>query len=259
MDADTAFFVERIESDQQIEQKILAALAADSKLLGDCLLPLYFNNERAGVACATWGNDPARARQHFYVCGRIAVMRVEQFNDPLLHYGLREFCYALFSDCEALINRLATLPLRTDEHTRKVVTAAERGGPGIYSLALLAIMRGDWQAMHRHLEVIERRTPVSRANRRMVLDTAVFRAFGARDAQAARAAIESLVTPKCHARRNDDPLLGKFISLPAAGYAKLANRLGIHVEFEHPLIPSTLMPISPLPRYEDPYPFLTRM
>ena len=68
--------------------------------------------------------------------------------------------------------------------------------------------------------------------------------------------LQEMVSPKIHQKRNDDPLLKKYISMPALGYAKLAWILGMEVEIKSKLIPKALLPVQPLEKYEVPYDFL---
>ncbi|WP_420583281.1 immunity 49 family protein [Reichenbachiella sp.] len=88
-------------------------------------------------------------------------------------------------------------------------------------------------------------------------DVLFFRSLINRDKTGCELAINELLTPRRHNHRNQYmPLIGEFISHPAIGYSKLAWLKGLKVEINNPLVPSTLLPISPNAKYSDKFNFL---
>ncbi|MDR0814353.1 MAG: immunity 49 family protein, partial [Bacteroidales bacterium] len=87
-------------------------------------------------------------------------------------------------------------------------------------------------------------------------DYEFYKALYANDKARMEEILKKMTSPQFHKKRNDNPILSQYISLPALGYAKLAWRKGIEVEVNSPLIPKELLPIKPLEKYEIPYEFL---
>ncbi|MDO4228643.1 MAG: Imm49 family immunity protein, partial [Capnocytophaga sp.] len=116
---------------------------------------------------------------------------------------------------------------------------------------------GNNALIERNLEIMERiYFNTEKQNSTLRYDVNFFKSLYNKDLTNCEAVLKEMVSPKVHSKRNEDPLLKKYISMPALGYAKLAWRRGLEVEVKSKLIPKELLPIQPLQHYEIPYDFL---
>jgi hypothetical protein len=121
-------------------------------------------------------------------------------------------------------------------------------------------MANDNESIERNLNIIETKTLKSLPKKEEGLkdDYEFYKALHNSDKAKMEELLEKFTSPKIHKKRNDNPILNQYISLPALGYAKLAWRKGIEVKINSPLIPVELLPIKPNDTYEIPYFFLKK-
>lgn len=213
---------------------------------------LFFAMEKVFIA-----KDVPAAKQYFYVCGRLNEVLVKKFNDRFLDYGPYRYCYPFLSDDLEFLRRYADIAYKGDgKNIPDMDELVKEGGMPIYAHCIQMILKEDWEMLARDLDILERVTLPKEGGPLNKLDYAFYKAMLARDKSAVEGVISQLVSPKIHRQQNDDPILSKYISMPALGYAKLAWLKGIRVEVDSPLVPKELLPVEPLAHYTDTYDFL---
>ncbi|HNV52503.1 MAG TPA: immunity 49 family protein [Tenuifilaceae bacterium] len=198
-------------------------------------------------------------KSNFFLCGLIDEFRVVKFNNRLLDYGLNHISLVLLSDNEQLILRYSKL--RYQRGTNAQLSMDEMvaiGETAVWCNTVQFFMANDNEGVVRNLNILETITlkKLSKNQQELLLDYEFYKALLARDKAKMEEVLEKLVSHKTHKKRNDNPILNQYISLPALGYAKLAWRKGIEVEVNSPLVPKELLPIKPNESYEIPYDFL---
>lgn len=211
--------------------------------------------------------DLNKAKQHFYNCGLLDAFGIKKFNSGQFVYDLHSIGYAMLSDNIRFVkDEFAYLTftdfyLEDDTRTRIHRTMEDHvlaGDDGcVFVHTVQQFLLGNETLVRRNIEIMERVWFSGKyKNRTMQYDVNFFKALHERDKSKCEAILREMVSPKIHQKRNDDPILKKYISMPALGYAKLAWILGIEVEVKSKLIPQELLPIQPLEKYEIPYEFL---
>lgn len=198
-------------------------------------------------------------KYNFNVSGLIDELQIKKYNSRLLDYGLNSITYCILSDNEPLIQRYAKLRYQRDVNAElnmdEMVTIGELP---IWCNTVQFFMANDTAGVERNLNIIETKTLKTLPKKEEGLkdDYEFYKSLNSGDKSKMEEVLEKLLSPKIHKKRNDNPILNQYISLPALGYAKLAWRKGIEVEVNSPLVPKELLPIQPLEKYEIPYDFL---
>ena len=198
-------------------------------------------------------------KQHFYASSIIDEIQIIKYNNRLLDYGLRSISYSILSDNEDLIQRYAKLRYQRGANAElSMDEMVAIGELPIWCNTVQFFMANDNVGVERNLNIIETKTLKSLPKKEEGLkdDYEFYKALHCGDKTKMEEVLEKLTSHKIHKKRNDNPLLKKYISMPALGYAKLAWRKGIEVEVKSNLIPKELLPIQPLDNYEIPYEFL---
>lgn len=240
-------FVNTIENEKQSLNRIRAVDTDEVQSKSDKDM-LWYYNERFALGAFFLEHNVQKAKEHFYVCGRIDEYLITKYNERTLDYGVSHFAYAILSDNTGLINRYATFSHPWYAHTIK---------SGSLTHAMQNIVKEDWESLKSDISIYERITATQKG-RINVPDLMFFKGVLNRDEQMVLEAITLLL--KDHKKRNRHMGIAQdYISMPALGYAKLAWLKGMEIEIDHPLIPKKLLPYRPLERYEDKYEFLKEL
>ena len=220
---------------------------------------LWQDNEKIGIYQISL-KDYREARRRFYNCTWLDEYCTKVRNNRFLDYGLHHVSYAMLSDNEPLIQRYAKLRYQRGENAElSMDEMVAIGESPIWCNTVQFFMANDKEGAERNLNLIETKTKKITKRKIWELmndDYEFYKALYAGDRAKMEEVLDKLVSFKIHKKRNDNPILNQYISLPALGYAKLAWRKGIEVEVNSPLIPKELLPIRPLEKYEIPYDFL---
>jgi len=225
-------------------------LSTLSKLYAD--LGCYFFIEKDLMQC----------KQNFNNVGLIDLYLTEKYfksHSRFLEFDIPRCLLPILSDNEALIQRYAKLRYQRGANAElSMDEMVAIGELPIWCNTVQFFMANDYVGVERNFNIIETKTLKSLSKKEEGLkdDYEFFKALYISDKSKMEEVLEKLVSPKIHKKRNDNPILNQYISLPALGYAKLAWRKGIEVEVNSPLVPKELLPIVPLEKYEIPYDFL---
>lgn len=246
----------------ELEKKLLRFEIDDPRVgrLGRCNLIF-------GFYYVLGENTLQKAKQHFYVCSLMDAFRIKKYQSRIFDYAIPSVGYALLSDNLSFLKEVyANLTYKTtypDDKTHKPVSITMEemvlaGEPAIYCHTIQQFIKNDTKTIERNLNLIETVTlPKKSQNPELMkLDFEFYKALYEKRKDKCEEILEQLVSPKIHKKRNDDPLLSKYVSQPALGYAKLAWMNDLEVETDSPLIPKELLPIKSNDIYEIPYDFL---
>lgn len=225
-------------------------LATLSKLYSD--LGCYFFIE----------GDLKLCKQNFSNVGLIDIYLTEKYfksHSRFLEFDIPRCLLPILSDNELLIQRYAKL--RYQRGVNSELSMDEMVAIGelpIWCNTVQFFMANDTAGVERNLNIIETKTLKSLPIKEEGLkdDYEFYKALHNGNKVKMEEILEKLTIPKIHKKRNDNPILNQYISLPALGYAKLAWRKGIEVEVKSNLVPKELLPVQPLANYEIPYDFL---
>lgn len=200
-----------------------------------------------------------KAKIHFNICGLLDEYQIYLINYRIFDHGLHHISYAMLSDNEEMIQRYAKLRYQRGKNAElSMDEMIDLGELPIWCNTVQFFIANDAKGVERNLNIIETKTLSNLSKREEGLrdDYEFYKALHTNNKAKMEEILEKLVSPKIHKKRNDNPILNKFISLPALGYAKLAWRKGIEVDIDSPLIPKELLPIEPLEKYQIHYDFL---
>jgi hypothetical protein len=226
------------------------------------------NNQELGFLYFLNGSIE-NAKQYFSNVGLVDIHLVSNFtksHSRYLDFDLSRCLIPVLSDNENLIQEYSKIRYNTfyrkdDSEGITPLSMDEMVAIGelpIWCNTVQFFMANDNGGVERNLNIIETKTlkNVPKKEDGLKDDYEFYKALHASDKAKMEEVLEKLVSPKIHKKRNDNPILNQYISLPALGYAKLAWRKGIEIEVNSHLIPRELLPIKPLGKYEIPYDFL---
>jgi hypothetical protein len=203
-----------------------------------------------------------KSKQYFNNIGLIDIFLTQNYfksHSRFLDFDIPRCLLPVLSDNEELIQRYSKL--RYQRGANAELSMGEMVAIGelpVWCNTVQFFMANDNAGVERNLHIIETKTLPNLPKKEEGLkdDYEFFKALFAGEKAKMEEVLEKLVSPKIHRKRNDNPILNLYISLPALGYAKLAWRKGIEVEVNSPLVPKELLPIRPNETYEIPYDFL---
>jgi hypothetical protein len=207
---------------------------------------LLFDNENFALYKWFVEKDLKAVKQHYFNIGRVIAFLVKKTDSEILNYGLAHITSCLLSDQLSLGKACADLK-HNNFLGRSYMESVNRGdSTGTYVFQCL--LKEDWAEYERVMPIYKNK--FLKKNKLMEIDYAFYEALIARDKVGMESALQILVSPKMHKRRNIMPLVNDFVSHPAVGYAKLAWLKGIEVEVDSPLVPKEWLPVQPLKEEE---------
>ena len=205
--------------------------------------------------------DYAKCKQHFFTRGLIDHLLVDKYNRRIFDYALPFPAYPLVSDHRALIKSYAQLRyedtvslygkeriLHMDEMVLKT-----RGAEWVNTTQ--QFMAEDIEGIERNLNLLEL-SMKRKVNYALRFDYAFYRALYEKDKGKCEEALAGLLTKRMRKTRASSEMNMNIYSDIALCYAKLAWYCGVEVDLNSPLVPQALLPIDPLPKYEQVYDFL---
>ncbi len=220
---------------------------------------LWDDNVHYAIEYLHYEKNITKSKLHFNICGLLDEFQIPLINYRFFDYGLHHISYAVLTDNESLIQRYSKLRYQRGANAElSMDEMVAIGELPIWCNTVQFFMANDNEGVERNLNIIETKTLKSLPKKEEGLkdDYEFFKALHSEDKAKIEEILEKLVSPKIHKKRNDNPILNQYISLPALGYAKLAWRKGIEVDINSNLIPKELLPIRPLANYEISYEFL---
>jgi hypothetical protein len=246
------------------EKKLLSKPNADLKHLASSLT--WKNHVFATYAMAK-EHSFVQAKQHFFVGALLDTFRILRFQNRLFDYALSGVCNALLSDNipflkEVYANLSYSTTYRDEKNNIQVpITMGEMASEGesaIFVQTIQFFLKDDMAMVERNIDLIETiHLPQIAENPELLEDDLIFfKALHAKDRGKCEEILAKFVSPEVHEKRNENPLLNKYMSQPAMGYAKLAWIMNVPVEVNSSLIQTALLPVNPNTEYKIPYEFL---
>ncbi|KPM48642.1 immunity 49 family protein [Jiulongibacter sediminis] len=248
-----------IDNNLYLEAQLLKKISLGEYEPKQAVNTLWKANHDYAINAFVENGSNKKSKHHFSICGLLDEFQISTYNSRIPDYGLRHICMPILSDNEDLIKRYAALryvkhPVYAPKSMDEMV---ELGDTAITFNTIQHFMAENLEGVRHNLAIYEKyKKKVLRSGKTLEIDYRFFYALLARDRSKIEESIRDLLAPKAHKRRNDSPVLGEIVSLPALGYAKLAWRYGIEVDIDSHLIPKELLPIQSLEQYEIPYDFL---
>jgi len=248
---------ENLNGKEKLKERIINR---PESVTSNLFLNLWFCEESSAIYFI-YNQKKELSKSSFNNCALIDEYLIKLYNSRFLDYGLHHISYALLSDNEALIQRYAKLRyhrcMNAELSMEEMVAIGELP---IWCNTVQYFMANDKAGVERNLNILENITLSKLPKRELGLkdDYEFYKALHFGDKSRMEEVLEKLISPKIHKKRNDNPILNQYISLPALGYAKLAWRYGIEVEVNSPLVPKELLSIAPLDNYPIPYDFLVK-
>lgn len=208
--------------------------------------------------------DMEKAKQYFFTYGLLDAFRVRTYNDSHFIYDLYSIGYTMLSDNLLFLRneyaQLDFVDFYLDERTGERITRTMEehvlaGDDGcIFVHIIQQFLLNDDEMIQRDIEILEQKYPIDNQSL-LRFDIDFFKALRSKDKETCEFIIYQMIRPEYHQQRNTDPLLKRYLSMPALGYTKLAWILGLKLEINSPLVPTELLPIQPLNLYLNPYDF----
>lgn len=186
-------------------------------------------------------SDFEKARYHFYQAARVAEYELKRHS--LIETTIPRIGYAMFSDDHAIIDRYCQM--KTSMGDKWVGT--------IYIRSIQSVLLGDndqlefW--MKKYEDIFAKKKDMTWQGCLEVLQ-------GIKNSDKAQAELGINNLLKTHKRRPGLGYIDPYFSIVGSTMAKLAWITGLEVFVDNILIPMDLLPVRPLPKYEDAYDFL---
>jgi len=199
-----------------------------------------------------------KALQHFHSASLLDKLRVEYFNITLFDYKISSVLQPLLSNNDSLINEFSKLSYKSHGQRHAMEHYVNQGDSPIWVNTIQHLMIGDFEKVKRNITIIENITlpKLPKDQQELIIDYTFFKALIEKDKNKCEEQINLLISDNIHKRRNQNHILNLYLSQPALGYAKLAWKLGVKVEFDSPFLPRELICSEPLDKYEIQYDFI---
>lgn len=198
-------------------------------------------NVRYALGAMHLDNDFTKARHHFYLAARVAEYELKRHS--YIDGCIQCMGFALLSDDINTIRRYGQM---------KTVMGNKWIG-AIYINSIQCVINGqigqldDWMKRYEELFAKKKQTTYLGC-----LD--VLQGIKGNDLTLAQQGIDNLL--KTHKRRPGLEYIDPYFSNTAATMAKLAWMSGLEVTVQNELLPMEILPLKPLPFYDDVYDFL---
>lgn len=218
-----------------------------------CLYTLISVHTARAIAAWFGDHDLTAFKQDCYIASKLQYIREKEANE-LGWLREQNFFTVLMSDHAPLIEFYASFKPSDNFWIRRTSSPREHAFRH-YQVTLA--LRGDWKELARRAQ--EQLDAQPTGHKRFMVDQRFYLALAHGDKAGMEDALAELTSPKMAKVRNDQLGFGYthfFIGTHATMYAKIAWRAGYEIEVDTPYIPKEWLPIRPLEKYEDPYPFM---
>lgn len=214
---------------------------------------LWDCNHHKGWYSALVEKNGVKARQHFYVCGRLdefANHTYKKTEAEKRFYHDFHLMNALLSDYQPLIQRYIRLKYP------RMIDGLKKRNEGLFPQTLMSVLRQDWEVVD---FVINRITNHKlKDDERYIAWRNYFTGLRHQQQPQVEEALAALLQPPVTTRLNQN-FLGweKDLIVPqVVVFAKVAKLRGMDITLNHPMIPNELIDIKPNDEYDDLYDFL---
>ncbi|RZI56596.1 MAG: hypothetical protein EOP37_23725 [Rubrivivax sp.] len=181
---------------------------------------------------------------------------------PWTWFPAYEHLYALISDNEEMVNWYAqnrvSFFIRDGERGDEAISMNDPSSVTFHSYQVMLALKGEWEELHRRCERILS-LPETLEGDEYLVDHRFYLALAEGGKRSMEIALNQLTGPKMVPHRNFGVAFGltqNLIATHSTIYSKIAWRHGYEVEIDSPWVPRDWLPIAPLEKYEDRWPFL---
>lgn len=240
-----------------IDDEAISFLNTSKGSRSGCLRNLTMPTEGLSAVSYFRDHNLTATKQWAYVTAKLRIMLNHlQTGEDYLVYDL---LWPLISDNEDVIDWYR-------QHNRpymlgKKITGGDIDDPKNYQFyryqSWLAL-NARWDELRQRCELILGMQDEIKKDRSYLIDHRFYLALANRDKAGMEAVLAEKCQPKQRKARHDQEsgLTHNFIVSYATVFAKLAWRNGYQVEVDTPWIPREWLPVKPLDKYEDPWPFM---
>jgi hypothetical protein len=184
-------------------------------------------------------------KQHFHVASKLREMSSREIDGETLASPI-SFLYALLSDSSEVIRSFATLsPLEFSEYCDNPKTGQ------FYVHLIQLALRDEYDSLREYIQMAKTRASSKQIRDYYSSGEDYYSLLMSRNIDGLQRIIQAGAT-----KQKGDPKSEDFLADVSVIQAKLCWIKGIEVQVDSPLVPMDLMPVAPLPHYDDKYDFL---
>lgn len=236
-------------------EKTLGLLSTGEGSRSGCLRNLILIAEATAICKLFQNHDVQLMKQWAYVAAKLRIMLEHETNEVI---GIEYLLWPLVSDNEEVIDWHCANPMfyesLDDPQAKERINSHE-----FARLQVQRAMTRQWGALASDCErALAEPDAFSKTLRPRLVTFAFLLALARGD----RATMQTILLDKCTPKQRsrsyqfESGLTNNFIVSYATLYAKLAWRSGYELDLDTPWIPKEWLPIQPLDKYEDPWPFM---
>lgn len=222
-----------------------------------CLRSVNMSSEANTVLAYFRDKNLASMKQWAYVQAKLRIMLHHIFTGEA--YLTEDLLWPLISDNEDVIDWYR-------QHNRPyMLSKKESGGDKddpksfmFYRYQSWLALNQRWDELRQRCELILSMQDEIKKDRSYLIDHRFYLALATGDKAGMQSVLLEKVQPKQRKARHDQEsgLTHNFIVSYATIFAKMAWRNGYEVQLDTPWIPKEWLPMKPLVKYEDPWPFM---
>lgn len=241
-----------------LRNKTIELLEAGEGSRDGCLRNLSSNAEAISTISYFRDHDLQRMKQWAYVAAKLRIMLFHVF--PSEDYLSEALLWPLISDNEEVIDWY-----RQNEAMYHPAKPSIDGGDKDNPKSWMYYRYQSWLALNQRWDELgercERILSIQseiKKDRSYLIDHRFYLALARGDVAQMQAVLLEKCEPNLRKIRHDQEsgLTHNFIVSYATLFAKLAWRSGYELELDTPWIPKEWLPVKPLDKYEDPWPFM---
>lgn len=247
--------LEHVGGNAYVHQRAVDLLSKGEGSRSGCLRGLVSDAEAISTISYFRDHDIQLMKQWAYVAAKLQIMLQHETNEVI---GIEHLLWPLISDNEEVIEWHCVNPMfyeSLDDPKKK-----ERINS--HEFARLQVQRAmirQWDALASDCErALAEPEAFSKILRPRLVTFAFLLALARGDKTTMKTILLDKCTPKQHSRsyQFESGLTNNFIVSYAMLYAKMAWRAGYELDLDTPWIPKEWLPVKPLDKYEDPWPFM---
>jgi len=222
-----------------------------------CLRSLSLRSDSWTMLCWFRDHNLWQMKQWAFVSAKINIMLHHMVTGE--DYLSEDLLWPLISDNEDVIDwyRQHNRPYMLN----KKVTGGDKDDPKnfmFYRYQSWLALNERWDELRQRCELILGMQDQIKKDRNYLIDHRFYLALANGDQAGMEAVLLEKTTPKQRKARHEQEsgLTHNFIVSYATIFAKLAWRNGYEVQVDTPWIPKDWLPVKPLDKYEDPWPFM---
>lgn len=212
------------------------------------------NHEWIGTYDGFVNSDIVGMKQNYYVSSRLKSLEIQYLSEYQTRFFSPRFLYAMLSDSTKVIDAYAHF-----EPGEYVLHRSKPNLPQFQAHMYQLALRDEHDGIREKIQIA-----AQKAGKKLREEYRDERDFYSLLLKRDKQNLEGLILEKAKQWQavikrdgmTGTPITADIMATSAMEYAKLCWLKGVEVEIDHPLVPMELLPIEPLPQYDDVYDFL---